>query len=88
MSERDKNFHDEQQAKAKDALEELARPGVSPLGSSLADAANRTRDHFGAADADQDDRIEVWGKRVARIAALGFVIWLIWSLLHDLRLAG
>ncbi len=88
MSERDKNFHDEQQAKAKEVLAQLSRPGVSPLGSSLADAANRTRDHFGAADADQDDRIEVWGKRVARIAALGFVIWLIWSLLHDLRLAG
>lgn len=88
MSERDKHFQDEQQAKAKEALAEFARPGISPLGSSLADAANRTRDHFGAADADQDDRIEVWGKRIARIAALGFVVWLIWSLLHDLRLVS
>lgn len=88
MSSHDKIHNDQQQASAKETLAKLARPGVSPLGSSLADAANETRRHFNAADADQNDRIEVWGKRVARIAALAFVVWLIWSLLHDLRLVG
>ncbi|MEL6435774.1 MAG: hypothetical protein AAFP99_03155 [Pseudomonadota bacterium] len=39
----------------------------------------RAAKHFTAADADQEDPVEVWGKRVGRLLALAvFVVLLIW----------
>ena len=52
--------------------------------SSLARSALRARDHFAGADADPDDPIEVWGRRIGRIAALGAVVVLLWWLVNRL----
>ena len=50
--------------------------GDNFLSSSMARGAK----HFGGADGDQDDRIEVWGRRIGRgLSAVGFVVlsWLL-----------
>jgi hypothetical protein len=44
--------------------------------SALARAAR----HFTGADAPQDDRIEVWGRRIGRFLAVLFAIYLVISL--------
>lgn len=74
---------DEVQRQAQQSLEELSKPGPTVLGSSLVDAANRARAHFSATEADQNDEVEVWGRRIARIAAVIAVVWLIYSLVGD-----
>ena len=78
---------DDIQAEAQQTLNALKTPQPNVLGSTLADAATRARDHFGAVEADPHDRIEVWGRRIARLAALGFVVWLIVSLIQDWLIA-
>ena len=52
--------------------------------SSLARSALRARDHFAGADADQDDAVEVWGRRIGRIAALVAVAFLLMWLVNRL----
>lgn len=72
---------EERQRESQEALARTsAESGV--LGSSaLAQAAR----HFTAADAPQDDRIEVWGRRIARALALLFVGYLVLELLAFLN---
>ena len=74
---------DPTQSKALKTLANLNTPQNTALGSSLADAANRARDHFSANEVDGHDRIEIWGRRIARLAALLFVAWLIYSFIQD-----
>lgn len=76
---------DEEQEKALAALKSLGAAS-NPLGSALAEAANKTIDHFKASGADPNDRIELWGKRAARLAALFALIWLVISLLQDFHI--
>ena len=45
--------------------------------SSLARAARRLERHMAAGDADQSDRIEIWGTRVGRALAVVFVVALL-----------
>lgn len=40
-------------------------------------ATRRLRNHLGAADADQDDRIETWGTRIGRAIGFGATIVII-----------
>ncbi|WP_244644024.1 hypothetical protein [Alsobacter metallidurans] len=46
----------------------------------LSSAMARAARHFGAADAPAEDRVEVWGKRIARALALLFVLYLLGDL--------
>ncbi|MEM5502550.1 MULTISPECIES: hypothetical protein [Ahrensia] len=49
--------------------------------SSLVRTANKTRDHLLGADADQEDKIEVWGKRIGRgLSIVVFIALAIWLL--------
>lgn len=61
-------------------LERVERDSETIGTSSLARTANRARDHFGGADADRNDRVEVWGRRIGRALSLaafvGLAIWL------------
>lgn len=52
--------------------------------SSLARSALHARDHFAGADADQDDPIEVWGRRIGRGAGLVAVLVLLFWLVNRL----
>lgn len=54
--------------------------------SALARAARRASDHFAAADAAGEDRIELWGRRVGRALSLaGFVALAIYLYLTHFR---
>ena len=63
----------DRQREANDILARAEAESGPVLGSARARAAK----HFSAADAPQDDRIEVWGKRIARVLALLFVLYLL-----------
>lgn len=53
----------------------------SQEGNLLGRAAQRLDDHLNAADAPQDDRIEVWGTRIGRTIALAITLIVIaWAL--------
>lgn len=52
--------------------------------SSFVRTANRARDHFIAADSDQNDPAEVWAKRVARVLSVIFFIGLSYWLINFL----
>jgi hypothetical protein len=68
---------------ARQAREDLARAGREGelIGTS---ALRRAADHFSAKDAEGSDSAEIWGKRVARVAAVLFVLYLLWWLVQHL----
>jgi hypothetical protein len=75
----------ERRRRAEAALAGVVRDG-EVIGSSgfartMKDAGRRLGDHFGAGDAEPDDRIEVWGRRLGRglalIAALALLVHLV-----------
>jgi len=68
------------QREAEDALKRVSRDSEAIGTSSFARAAGQAKDHFSGADAPQQDRVEIWGKRVGRGLALVFVLWLLWHL--------
>ena len=51
------------------------------LGLECAALASR---HFSGSDADPNDRIEIWGRRIGRALSVVFAIYLAWSLLEML----
>lgn len=60
------------------ALADLARVGEGSevVGTStFSRAANRAARHFSGGDADPEDRIEVWGRRIGR--TLGFIFLIV-----------
>jgi hypothetical protein len=70
---------DEQQKRQREAqrtLDQVERDSTTFASSSLAQQAQRTRDHFAAADAvgagdgGATDPIELWGRRVGRALSL------------------
>ncbi|MEO0496213.1 MAG: hypothetical protein AAF141_02425 [Pseudomonadota bacterium] len=79
-------------AEAAAALRDLERVGEQSevLGtSSFARVAGRARDHMLGADAhDQDDRAEVWGRRVGRTLGVAFAAYLVWWLVTFLARGG
>lgn len=77
MAGRREEVHEEKQRRALRDLERAEEQSV-PLGAShVKRSADRARDHFLGADNDDDDQIEVWGKRIGRILSLIFVIGLV-----------
>jgi hypothetical protein len=77
------NPDDEARAhEAKAILDRVNREQEGVLTSSMA----RASDHFGARDADPDDKIEVWGRRIGRGLSLVGVIVLGWLLGQQLKL--
>jgi hypothetical protein len=73
---------DEERARESRAvLDRVNREQESVLSSSMARAA----DHFGGKDADPDDKIEVWGRRIGRSLSLVGVIVLAFLLGQQLK---
>ena len=68
-------------AEARDALARVKRDSETMLGSSMGRAA----DHFSGADAPENDRIELWGRRIGRGLSLLGVVVLGWWLGHQLK---
>ena len=48
--------------------------------SSMARTANKVRDHMMGEEASKDDKVEVMGKRIGRILAVAFIVFLIYTL--------
>jgi hypothetical protein len=72
------------QRAALDDLRRLSRE--SDLFGGLAGATRRAGRHFSGTDAGDDDRIEVWGKRIGRTLSLAaFLSLAVWLLLTYLR---
>lgn len=78
------SHRDRQEEKREEALRAIDRATVESetiTGSTLARMAQRAQDHLAGADADETDRIEVWGRRIGRTAgflfAIGLVIYLV-----------
>jgi hypothetical protein len=66
---------DERKAESRRILEAVARESETIGTSSFARNANRLARHFGGTENPDDDRIEIWGKRIARVLALvAFVV--------------
>jgi hypothetical protein len=70
--EPDRNYHR--------VLERVERESAG-LSWSLLDRARR---HFSAAEADQSDKAELWGRRIGRALSLIGVVVLLLLLLHQL----
>jgi hypothetical protein len=51
--------------------------GTSGFARTATDAGRRLTDHFGGADADPDDPIEIWGRRIGRGLGLLFALFLV-----------
>ena len=68
---------DKQEAKAQEALRDIDRVGEQSevLGTSaLRRSAERARDHMLATDADNEDSVELWGRRIGRGLSLAAFI--------------
>lgn len=77
-----KPTRDEERAReAQRVLERVSRESETIATSSLARVAKQATDHISGADADQDDKAELWGKRVGRslgiVAAIVLLVMLI-----------
>ncbi len=59
----------------------IARVGQETEASMASRATRRARDHLSAADAPEDDWVELWGTRIGRVLGLvvfaGIVGWLL-----------
>lgn len=64
---------DQERRTALSELERLRHGGETILGAT-ADAARRTAAHFAGRDAEPQDRIEIWGRRIGRSLALVAVV--------------
>lgn len=72
--------HNDDKREARRILDQVERESETLGTSSMARTANKVRDHFMGEDAPADDRIEVLGRRIARVLALIAVIALSISL--------
>ncbi len=59
------------------AIDRVSAESETIAGSTLARMAKRAQDHLGAADADSNDQVEVWGTRIGRIAGVIFAVGLL-----------
>ena len=70
----------ERKAESERILERVARDSETIGSSSFARTTNRLASHFLGRDGEQEDRIEVWGKRIGRtlglFAFIGLAIYL------------
>ncbi len=72
---------DETVRQAKRTLDRIGEEGGLSATPAMKSAANSVRDHFSAEDADKNDKVEVWGTRIARglalVALIGLVLWMV-----------
>ncbi|GHD17783.1 hypothetical protein ACFOEZ_13735 [Tianweitania populi] len=72
---------DEQTREARRILERISAESDGAAMKVVSRTAARGRDHFGAADADESDWVEVWGTRIGRaislILLLGAILYLV-----------
>ncbi|SOE16931.1 hypothetical protein SAMN05877838_1817 [Hoeflea halophila] len=72
---------DDRVREAKRTLDRISEEGGLSASPVMKSAANSIRDHFTAKDADRNDRVEVWGTRIARglavVAFAGLVLWMV-----------
>ncbi|MDZ7822909.1 MAG: hypothetical protein U5K75_01930 [Ahrensia sp.] len=74
-----RNPDDESAREAERVLKRVAQESEVLGTSSFARTANKTLEHFAGADGDQEDKAEVWGKRVGRFLSLiVFIVLAIW----------
>ncbi|GGH33387.1 hypothetical protein GCM10007036_45960 [Alsobacter metallidurans] len=76
MESEHRRTDEERRRESQDILDRAQSESGTVLSSAMARAAR----HFGAADAPAEDRVEVWGKRIARALALLFVLYLLGDL--------
>lgn len=76
-----KVIESEEQSESRRILERVARDTESIGASSMARVASRVAAHFRADDNTEDDAVEIWGKRVARLLALIAFVWLVYHIL-------
>ncbi|MHB2168393.1 hypothetical protein [Alsobacter sp. R-9] len=69
---------EERAEEARRTLERLSAETETVGHSALARAAR----HFGANDAPEGDRIELWGRRIGRSLGLVFALYLIWTIVQ------
>ena len=68
-------------AESRRILDRIARESDSGAFGALNRSAERARSHLAADDADQSDRIELWGTRIGRtVAAIVFCAVILWAL--------
>ncbi|MBO6640118.1 MAG: hypothetical protein JJ920_19645 [Roseitalea sp.] len=71
--------HDEREDEARKVIERVERDSEIVGRSSFVRAAGKARDHLTAAEADADDPVEVWGRRVGRIlSVIAFIVLALW----------
>lgn len=72
--------HDAREEEARKAIERVERESEIVGRSSFVRAAGKARDRLAAADAEGEDPVEIWGRRVGRIlsviAFIGLALWL------------
>ncbi len=67
------------EAEARKTLERVAVDSEVIGQSTLARTVNRARSHMAADDADPEDKVEVWGRRVGRgLSLIVFLILAVW----------
>lgn len=77
MAGRRDDRDEERRREAEEVLKRVERDSETVGTSTFARVARQTKDHFSAADADQDDAIERWGTMIGRGAGLVFAIALL-----------
>ena len=80
MNRRDE-IEAERQRRSEEALAGVVRDAEVVGSSAFARMARHTgarlEAHFGGADADPADPVEVWGRRIGRGLGLVFAVWLV-----------
>ncbi|MCW2308532.1 hypothetical protein [Rhodobium gokarnense] len=77
MTDKRREAEEARKREADEALRRVERDSETIGTSSYTRVARQASDHFSGKDADPDDRIEVWGRRIGRIAGLIFFIGLV-----------
>ena len=75
-SRNNNNPEDERQIEAQRILKRVERESEQVGDSSMARTAKKVQDHFLASEAQDDDRIEVLGKRIGRILSVIVFVFL------------
>lgn len=76
------NADKERARESQRVLERVSRESETIATSSLARVAKQATDHIAGADADHDDKAELWGRRVGRSMAVVAAIILLVMLIN------